>query len=99
MSNINLDGAEISIIKTLGFGGAPMTGRELASRVGGIGDSELFQVLSTLCNLGYVSSTKDLARLEDLEETTFHVNPGYSKELREALDPRPVAPTRRVRRE
>lgn len=100
MSNINLDGGETSVIRTLGFGGAPITGRDLKSRVGGMGDAELFEILRTLVSVGYVSSNRELDRVEDLDRASLFVNPGYAKELKEALDPHPKEPpTRRVRRQ
>jgi hypothetical protein len=100
MSNINLDGGETSVIRTLGFGGSPLMGRDLKSRVGGMGDAELFEILQTLIAIGYVCANRDLSRVEDLDRATFFTNPGYSKELKEALDPRAKEPpTRRVRRQ
>jgi len=100
MSNINLDGGETSLIRTLGFGGAAMMGRDLKSRMAGMGDAELFDMLQTLIALGYVCANRDLSRAEDVDRTTFFTNPGYAKELKEALDPRAKEPpTRRVRRQ
>jgi len=98
MSNINLDGAETSVIKTLGFGGAPMRGSDLKSRLVGIGKDELFSILQCLVDCGYVSCNRDLEKVEDVDRTTFFVNPGYAKELREAIDPEPKETNKRVRR-
>jgi len=100
MSNINLDGGEVSIIRTLGFGGAPMMGRDLKSRMSGMEDAELYDILQTLIAVGYVCANRDLSRVEDIDRATFFTNPGYAKELKEALDPRAKEPpTRRVRRQ
>ena len=99
MSNINLDGAEVSVIKTLGFGGAPMMGSDLKSRLAGIGGSELLDLLQGLINCGYVSCNRDLGGTEDIDRGAFFVNPGYTKDLREAIDPQPKEPNRRVRRQ
>lgn len=100
MSSINLDGGETSVIRSLGFGGSPILGRDLKSRLSGVGDAELFEILETLIAIGYVSSSRDIARVEDLDRTSFFINPGYAKELKEALDPRTKeAPSRRVRRQ
>ena len=98
MSNINLDGAETSIIKTLGFGGSPMMGSDLKSRVSGIGKNELFSILQALIDCGYVSCNRDIDTEEDIARATFFVNPGYAKEIKEAIDPEPKEPTRRQRR-
>ena len=97
MSKINLDGGEISIIRALGFSGAPLLGRDLKGRVERMSDSDLADCLKTLIALGYVSSTPDLDRVEDLEKVAFAVNSGYAKALREAIDPQPE-PTKRQRR-
>ncbi|MEI6562532.1 MAG: hypothetical protein WCO68_10705 [Verrucomicrobiota bacterium] len=97
MSKINLDGGEISIIRGLGFSGAPMTGRDLKSRVGRMSNGDLADCLKTLIALGYVTSTPDLDRVEDLEKVAFAVNSGYAKMLKEAIDPEPE-PTKRQRR-
>ena len=101
--NINLDGGEIAIIKTLGFSGTQMTGRDLKSRVGGMEDAELLDCLQTLTAIGYVTCNRNLQRVEDLDKAMIGVNSGYSKELKEALDPRAKAaaakPSKRVRRQ
>ncbi|MEI6350593.1 MAG: hypothetical protein WCP06_05740 [Verrucomicrobiota bacterium] len=99
MSNINLDGAETSVIKTLGVGGGAMTGKELSSRLAGIGDHELFDILKTLCDVGYVNSSRDIGQPQDVGSSTFFVNPGYSKDLKEALNPTEKGPSKRVRRQ
>lgn len=100
MSNINLDGGEISVIRALGFGGAPMLGADLKSRVGSLGEAELFEILQTLGALGYISSSPELSGMGEVDKTQFYVNPGYARDLKEALDPQ-AAPRkpRRMRRE
>ena len=97
MSKINLDGGEISIIRGLGFSGAPMTGRDLKGRIARMSDGDLAESLKTLIALGYVSSNPDLDRVEDLEKVAFAVNSGYAKVLKEAIDPE-AEPTKRQRR-
>ena len=99
MSNINLDGAETTIVKTLGFGSAPMMGADLKTRLPGIGKDELFSLLHGLVECGYVCSSRDLGDREDLDRSSFFVNPGYTKDLKEALDPEPDEPNRRMRRQ
>ena len=99
--DINLDGGEVSIIKALGFSGE-MTGEDLAARLGGdLETSELIDTLKGLISVGYIEAEKNaFYSLDDLRTTHFRVNSGYSKELREALNPRPQQPkSRRVRRE
>jgi len=97
MSKINLDGGEISIIRALGFSGSPMSGRDLKGRIDRMSDSDLAECLRTLIALGYVSSTPDMDRVEDIEKVAFAVNSGYAKDLKEAIDPTPE-PTKRQRR-
>lgn len=98
MSKINLDGGEISIIRALGFAGSPMAGHDLKGRVGQMSDQDLAETLRTLIALGYVTSTPDLDRVDDLDKVMFAVNSGYSKELKETLEPEKKAPSKRVRR-
>jgi len=97
MSKINLDGGEISIIRGLGFSGAPMTGCDLKGRIGRMSDGDLTECLKTLIALGYVTSSPDLDCVEDLEKVALAVNSGYAKMLKEAIDPEPE-PTKRQRR-
>ena len=97
MSKINLDGGEISIIRALGFSGSPMTGRDLKGRIDRMSDNDLTDCLKTMIALGYLTSTPDLDRVEDLEKVAFAVNSGYARALKEAIDPEPE-PTKRQRR-
>lgn len=99
MSKINLDGGETSIIRALGFSGAPMSGRDLKGRVERMSDNALTESLKTLISIGYITSTPDLDLVEDLDKTVFAVNTGYSKDLKEAIEPSRAEPTRRVRRQ
>lgn len=100
MSSIHLDGGETSVIRSLGFGGSPISGSDLKTRVPGLGEQELFEILETLVALGYICSTRELARRDEIDRSTFFINPGYSRELKDALDPRPrLRESRRVRRE
>jgi len=97
MSTINLDGGEVGIIRALGFSGTPVAGRDLKGSVGSMSESDLIESLKTLMALGYVTSSADLDREEDFDKMDFAVNSGYSKALREAIDPQPQ-PTKRQRR-
>lgn len=100
-SNINLDGGEISIIKAIGLTGGEITGEQLAERVPDMVGAELLDSLKGLIMMGYiVTDTPSLNKMADLERAKFHVNSGYSRELKEAMDPTPEKPkSRRVRRE
>jgi hypothetical protein len=98
---LSLDGAEISIIKTLGIGGSEMQGETLLEKMPELHVAELASVLKGLVAMGYINADSSSFHSEDeFKKTHFQVNPGYSKDIREALDPQPTKPkSRRVRRE
>jgi hypothetical protein len=85
---IKLDGGEISVLKTLGFSGTQMYGKILLERVEEMMPAEFLDTLDGLMSLGYVLSTKANVRtIEDANNTFFRVNPSYSRELKEAVNP------------
>ncbi len=98
---INLDGTEISVIKALGLGGGEIDGETLVSRAGDLDASELIDALKGLIGQGYIDADKDsFYSLRDMEKINFHVNTGYAKDLKEAMNPKDEKPkSRRVRRE
>ena len=100
--DLNLDGGEVSVIKALGTGGSGISGDELLKRVPELVGPELIDVLQGLMMMGYVIADKQsFYNMEELSGVHFHVNSGYSKELKEALDPntREKPKSKRVRRE
>ena len=99
--DINLDGAETSVLKALGLGGSEVEGKELAERLPDFVIAELIDTLQGLSAMGYVDADKgSFHNREEFEKTHFRVNSGYSRDLKDALDPRPeVKKSRRVRRE
>jgi hypothetical protein len=103
MPDINLDGGEISVLKAIGFSGTPMAGEQLVERVKDFAEAELLDTLDGLIMMGYLLSDKQsLHSMEDIEHSNFRINSGYSRELRDAIDPRhrqAEKPSRRVRRE
>jgi hypothetical protein len=102
MSEIHLDGGEVMMLKAMGLGGTSMDGETLIERVPGLEEAEFLDTLRGLIMLGYVNADKRaLHDLKDVGNANFHVNSGYSRELREAIDPRrrPQKRSRRVRRE
>jgi hypothetical protein len=100
--DIHLDGGEISIIKALGFSGTGLPGEALMARVGNLGEAEFLDAVKGLLAVGYLSCEGGVPkRVEDLRKITFHVNSGYARDLKEAIDPgfsKPAKP-RRLRRE
>ena len=101
-SDINLDGAETSVIKAMGLNATEVTGEELCERVPEMLPVEVVDILKGLIMQGYVVADKmAFYDQESLFETKFHVNSGYSKDLKEALDPQrdKGRKSKRVRRE
>jgi hypothetical protein len=86
---INLDGGEKEILKAIGLGGSNITGRQLIERVGGMEEAEFVSTIRGLMMVGYVLADKQsFHNYDDVEHAEFHVNSGYAKDLKEALDPR-----------
>lgn len=102
MREIHLDGGEITILKAVGVGGTTITGDQLIERVSTLEEAELVDALDGLISSGYLlADTQSLRTMDDVKRASFHVNSGYARELKDALDPqrRPSKPSRRVRRE
>jgi len=100
-SEINLDGAEISVIKAIGLAGGGVDGKTMQDRLGDFVLAELVDTVRGLIAQGYVEADKGaFHRQEDFEKTWFHVNSGYAHDLKEALNPREEPKrSKRVRRE
>ncbi|HEX4085622.1 MAG TPA: hypothetical protein VHY22_11970 [Chthoniobacteraceae bacterium] len=103
---IKLDGGEKSILKAIGLGGSNVTGRQLLERCeGGMEEAEFVSALRGLLMMGYILADKQSFHdYHDVEVSEFHVNSGYARDLKEALDPRlrqerKNQRNRRVRRE
>jgi hypothetical protein len=99
MSNISLDGIEITIIKAIGFGGAPVLGKDLKAKLPNIQAKEIVEVLKSLVDVGFVINSDDFSDHKDLDDVTFFVNPGYAKDIKDAIDPEPEERGKRVRRQ
>lgn len=101
MSSINLDGGERSILKGLGFGGSAVDGQTLFNRCAGFAEAEFIDSMKGLIQMGYVSTDgRNLRTMDDIKDVAFQINSGYSRELREALNPQSKPKkSRRVRRE
>lgn len=98
---IHLDGSEVSVIKAIGLSGAEVDGATLRERLPDLMLAELTDTIRGLSDLGYVDADKGSFHNEDeFDKTNFRVNSGYSRDLKDALDPRPEPKkSRRVRRE
>ena len=99
-NDFNLGGAEVSIIKALGFGTSDMSGASLIQRVSEVGEAELIDTMHSLIMMGYVISDKAAFRTTDeFKVANFHINSGYQRDLKEALHPQEKPKQRRVRRD
>jgi hypothetical protein len=93
---IHLDGGEKDMLKGIGLGGSTVSGKQLIERVSGLEEAEFVSTLRGLMTMGYVLADKQsFHNFDDVEHAEFHVNSGYAKDLKEAMDPR----LRRERRE
>jgi hypothetical protein len=85
---IKLNGGEISILKKIGLSGAPLFGKLLIDKIEEMETGEFLDTLAGLIDLGYVVSNKVNIRLmADVERAFFRVNPAFSKDLQEAVNP------------
>jgi hypothetical protein len=85
---IKLDGGEISLLKKIGLSGSPLMGKLLLDRIEEMETGEFLDTLCGLIDLGYVLSNKVNIRLvADVEKAFFRVNPAYSKDLQDAVNP------------
>jgi hypothetical protein len=100
MREPSLDGGETTIIKALGFGGASVAGEVLFERCPGFEEAEFVSTLKGLVMQGYVSAdASNFRSFEEIKKAAFHINSGYARDLREALNPQKPKKSRRVRRE
>jgi hypothetical protein len=85
---IQLDGGEITILKALGLSGTPIYGKLLLDKVKEMAKGELIDTLTGMLSMGYILSSKvNILKLEDVEHSSFRINPSYSRDLRSALRP------------
>jgi hypothetical protein len=85
---IQLNGGEITILKAIGVSGSAMGGKFLLDRIEDVEAGEFIDTLEGLVAMGYLLATKvNIKTLEDVERTSFRVNPSYAHDLKDALDP------------
>jgi hypothetical protein len=98
---IQLDGAEISIVKAIGIGGGEIDGATLVARCENLDIAELIDALRGLMMQGFVEADSSaFYNEEDMEDVNFRVNSGYAKDLKDAVDEKPAEKkSKRVRRE
>ncbi|MGI8432319.1 MAG: hypothetical protein ACR2MW_08535 [Chthoniobacterales bacterium] len=101
MSDISLNGGEISLLKTLGISGGTVAGRLLVERLEEMEGAEFLDTLGGLMTTGYVVCNKvNVRTMEAVESATFRVNPAFARDLKDAVYPsrKPVKTGRRQRR-
>lgn len=97
---IKLDGGEITVLKTLGLSGQQLQGDILLDRMEGMEIAEVLDTINGLVALGYVLSSKvNLRTKDDVERSLLRVNPSYSRDLKDALNPQRARDERRNERE
>ena len=98
---IQLDGAETSVLKAIGIGGGEVDGATLMGRCKGLDANALIDTLKGLIDVGYVDADgNSFYSKADMEKANFRVNSGWSKDLQEAVDPTDEPKkSKRVRRE
>ena len=88
MSEINLNGGEISILKTVGLSGATMSGAQLADRMDEMESAEFLDTLSGLMSMDYVLANKvNVRTMDDVKSASFRVNPACARDLKAAVYP------------
>ena len=98
---IQLDGAETSIVKALGVGGGEIDGGTLIERCPDLDVAELIDTVRGLIMQGFVEADSSaFYNEEEMQDVNFRVNSGYAKDLKDALDDKPQPrKSKRVRRE
>ena len=97
---IQLDGAEITIVKALGSSSSEVDGATLIERCQGLDFAELVDALKGLMAQGFVDGDSNaFYNEEEMEKVHFRINSGYSKELKDATEERSDSKkSKRVRR-
>ena len=99
MSEINLNGGEISILKTIGLSGGGMAGDQLAERMDQLEAAELVDALEGLMSQDYVLCDRvNVRTFDDVKKANFRVNPMHARDLKDAVYPSRSKPEPRRRR-
>ncbi|MEO7724026.1 MAG: hypothetical protein ABIU29_04960 [Chthoniobacterales bacterium] len=88
MSDITLNGGEISVLKTIGLGRGMMAGAQLADRTDEMESAEFLDTLSGLMSQDYIVSNKvNVRTMDDVKSASFRVNPARAHDLKDAVYP------------
>lgn len=76
------------MLKTLGLSGSAISGKMLIERSNAMENAEFLDTIGGLMQMGFVLSSKvNVSKMEDVERSTFRVNPSYSRDLKDAMRP------------
>jgi hypothetical protein len=79
---IQLNGGEITILKAIGLSSTSMAGKFLIDRMEEVEAGDLIDTLRGLLAMGYLHARKvNVRTLEDVQRTSFRVNPSYAHVL------------------
>ena len=98
---IQLDGAETSVVKAIGIGSSEVDGGTLIERCQDLDVAEVIDAVRGLMMQGFVEADSSaFYNAKEMADVNFRVNSGYAKDLKEALDEKPQQKkSKRVRRE
>lgn len=99
--DIKLNGGEITMLKSIGFGGSQLYGKLLLDRMGeDLIQAEFLDTLEGLMSMGYILSNKvNVRTMDDVERAFFRVNPAFARDLKDATNPSRARERQRERRE
>lgn len=88
MSEINLNGGEITILKTIGLSGGMMAGGQLIDRMNEMEGAEFLDTLTGLMAMDYIVSNKvNIRTIDAVKSASFRVNPACARDLKDAVYP------------
>ena len=78
VSEIKLNGGEITILKTLGLTGSTMAGTQLVDRIEEMEGAEFLDTLTGLMSMDYVVANKvNIRTMDSVKEASFRVNAAH----------------------
>ncbi len=97
---IKLTGGEISVLKSIGTSGSPVSGKLLLERIDDFEKAGFVETIIDLISMDYVVANKvNIRTIEEVESAYFRVSPAHAHELREAMNPSKRRDEQRARRD